>query len=31
MNDLFQQGAIPAILLTAGITYALRLGGLLLD
>ena len=30
MNDLFQQGAIPAILLTAGITYALRLGGLLL-
>lgn len=30
MNSLFQDGAVQAILLTAGITYALRLGGLLL-
>lgn len=30
MTDLFQHGAVQAILLTAGITYALRLGGLLL-
>lgn len=30
MRDLFQHGAVQAILLTAGITYALRLGGLLL-
>lgn len=30
MNDLFQQGAIPAILLASAITYGLRLGGLLL-
>ncbi|MBI5594276.1 MAG: AzlD domain-containing protein [Deltaproteobacteria bacterium] len=30
MNDLFQLGAVPAILLAAGLTYGLRLGGLLL-
>lgn len=30
MNELFQDGAVQAILLTAAITYALRLGGLLL-
>ncbi|HBG18411.1 MAG: hypothetical protein A2X81_12615 [Desulfobacterales bacterium GWB2_56_26] len=30
MKELFQDGAVQAILLTAGITYALRLGGLLL-
>ncbi len=30
MNDLFQLGAIPAILLASGLTYSLRLGGLLL-
>jgi len=30
MNDLFQFGAIPAILLASGLTYTLRLGGLLL-
>ncbi len=30
MNELFHDGAVQAILLTAGITYALRLGGLLL-
>lgn len=30
MKDLFQQGAIPAILLASAITYGLRLGGLLL-
>ncbi len=30
MNDLFQLGAVPAILLASGLTYGLRLGGLLL-
>jgi len=30
MNELFQTGAIPAILLASGLTYGLRLGGLLL-
>jgi len=30
MNDLFQIGAVAAILLASGLTYALRLGGLLL-
>jgi uncharacterized membrane protein len=30
MNDLFQSGAVPAILLASGLTYGLRLGGLLL-
>lgn len=30
MSGLFQHGAVQGILLTAGITYALRLGGLLL-
>ena len=30
MNDLFQLGAEPAILLASGLTYGLRLGGLLL-
>lgn len=30
MNELFQLGAWPAILLASGLTYALRLGGLLL-
>jgi uncharacterized membrane protein len=30
MRELFQHGAVQAILLTAAITYALRLGGLLL-
>ena len=30
MKDLFQLGAVQAILLAAGLTYALRLGGLLL-
>lgn len=30
MNDLFQPNALAAILLASGITYALRLGGLLL-
>lgn len=30
MNTLFQSGAIAAILLASGITYTLRLGGLLL-
>ena len=30
MKELFLVGAIPAILLASGITYALRLGGLLL-
>jgi uncharacterized membrane protein len=30
MNTLFQSGAIAAIGLASGITYALRLGGLLL-
>ena len=30
MKELFQIGAIPAILLASGITYGLRLGGLLL-
>ena len=30
MNDLFQSGAMPAILLASGLTYGLRLGGLLL-
>lgn len=30
MNTLFQNGAIQAILLASAITYALRLGGLLL-
>jgi uncharacterized membrane protein len=30
MNDLFQSGAVPAILLSSGLTYCLRLGGLLL-
>lgn len=30
MNGLFQQGAWEAILLASGLTYALRLGGLLL-
>jgi uncharacterized membrane protein len=30
MKTLFQAGAIPAILLASGITYSLRLGGLLL-
>jgi uncharacterized membrane protein len=28
--DLFQSGAVPAILLASGLTYGLRLGGLLL-
>ena len=27
MNDLFQSGAVPAILLASGLTYGLRLGG----
>ena len=26
MNDLFQLGAVPAILLASGLTYGLRLG-----
>ncbi len=30
MSNLFHQGAIPSILLASAITYALRLGGLLL-
>jgi uncharacterized membrane protein len=30
MNELFQIGAVPAILLASGLTYGLRLGGLLL-
>jgi uncharacterized membrane protein len=30
MNELFQIGAVPAILLASGLTYCLRLGGLLL-
>ena len=30
MNALFQSGAVAAILLASGLTYALRLGGLLL-
>jgi uncharacterized membrane protein len=30
MSDLFQHGAWPAILVASGLTYALRLGGLLL-
>ncbi len=30
MTHLFQLGAVTAILLAAGVTYALRLGGLLL-
>lgn len=30
MNELFQTGAVAAILLASGVTYALRLGGLLL-
>lgn len=30
MKELFQLGAVPAILLASGITYGLRLGGLLL-
>jgi uncharacterized membrane protein len=30
MNELFHNGAVAAILLASGLTYALRLGGLLL-
>lgn len=30
MNELFQIGAVSAILLASGLTYGLRLGGLLL-
>ena len=30
MSNLFQTGAIPAILLASAITYALRFGGLIL-
>jgi uncharacterized membrane protein len=30
MNELFHTGAVAAILLASGLTYALRLGGLLL-